>query len=82
MTSSVATNEPPYFVLMVVYCAYVTRLLKNERQPIPDVPAIYFVEPTSDNIRRISEVRACLLAQANTNLQEVDTLHLGHQGER
>ncbi|KAF9108763.1 Vesicle trafficking between the ER and Golgi [Mortierella sp. GBA35] len=30
-------------------------LLKNERQPIPDVPAIYFVEPTSDNIRRISE---------------------------
>ncbi|KAF9305695.1 Vesicle trafficking between the ER and Golgi [Mortierella antarctica] len=30
-------------------------LLKNERQPIPDVPAIYFIEPTSDNIRRISE---------------------------
>ncbi|KFH72362.1 hypothetical protein MVEG_02653 [Podila verticillata NRRL 6337] len=30
-------------------------LLKNERQPIPDVPAIYFVEPTSENIRRISE---------------------------
>ncbi|KAF9334296.1 Vesicle trafficking between the ER and Golgi [Podila minutissima] len=30
-------------------------LLKNERQPIPDVPAIYFIEPTSENIRRISE---------------------------
>ncbi|KAG0005829.1 Vesicle trafficking between the ER and Golgi [Entomortierella chlamydospora] len=30
-------------------------LLKNERQPIPDVPAVYFVEPTSENIRRISE---------------------------
>ncbi|KAG0263973.1 Vesicle trafficking between the ER and Golgi [Mortierella polycephala] len=30
-------------------------LLKNERQAIPDVPAIYFVEPTSENIRRISE---------------------------
>ncbi|KAI7826074.1 Sec1-like protein [Gamsiella multidivaricata] len=30
-------------------------LLKNERQPIPDVPAIYFVEPTSENIRRIGE---------------------------
>ncbi|KAF9201583.1 Vesicle trafficking between the ER and Golgi [Haplosporangium sp. Z 27] len=30
-------------------------LLKNERQPIPDVPAIYFVEPNSENIRRISE---------------------------
>ncbi|KAF9580415.1 Vesicle trafficking between the ER and Golgi [Lunasporangiospora selenospora] len=30
-------------------------LLKNDRQPIPDVPSIYFVEPTSENIRRISE---------------------------
>ncbi|KAG0312211.1 Vesicle trafficking between the ER and Golgi [Dissophora globulifera] len=30
-------------------------LLKNERQPIPDVPAIYFVEPNSENVRRISE---------------------------
>ncbi|KAF9414857.1 Vesicle trafficking between the ER and Golgi [Podila epigama] len=29
--------------------------LKNDRQPIPDVPAIYFIEPTSENIRRISE---------------------------
>ncbi|KAG0227413.1 Vesicle trafficking between the ER and Golgi [Actinomortierella wolfii] len=29
--------------------------LKSDRQPIPDVPAVYFVEPTSDNIRRISE---------------------------
>ncbi|CAG8555920.1 5795_t:CDS:2, partial [Acaulospora colombiana] len=30
-------------------------LLKSERQPISDVPAIYFVEPTSENIQRISE---------------------------
>jgi hypothetical protein len=33
------------------------RLLHTERQAIPDVPAIYFFEPTEDNIRRIAEVR-------------------------
>src|SRR6185369_9426722 len=30
-------------------------LLKSDRQPISDVPAIYFVEPTSENVQRISE---------------------------
>ncbi|RIB08620.1 snare binding protein Sly1 [Gigaspora rosea] len=30
-------------------------LLRSERHPIADVPAIYFVEPTSENIQRISE---------------------------
>ncbi|CAG8435621.1 3704_t:CDS:2 [Ambispora gerdemannii] len=30
-------------------------LLKSDRQPIADVPAVYFVEPTSENIQRISE---------------------------
>ncbi|KAK5578989.1 hypothetical protein RB653_008665 [Dictyostelium firmibasis] len=29
--------------------------LHSERQPIQDVPAIYFVLPTSDNIKRIAE---------------------------
>ncbi|KAJ3035694.1 Vesicle trafficking between the ER and Golgi, partial [Rhizophlyctis rosea] len=29
--------------------------LSSDRQPIPDVPAIYFIQPTADNIRRISE---------------------------
>ncbi|KAF9918517.1 Vesicle trafficking between the ER and Golgi [Lobosporangium transversale] len=33
----------------------VTVHMQNERQPIPDVPAVYFVEPTSENIRKISE---------------------------
>ena len=28
-----------------------------ERQPIPDVPAIYFVAPTMENINRICDVR-------------------------
>lgn len=33
------------------------RLLRSERQPISDVPAIYFVEPTTENVQRISEVK-------------------------
>lgn len=30
-------------------------LLSQDRTPLPDVPAIYFVEPTSENIRKICE---------------------------
>eukprot|EP01114_Cavostelium_apophysatum_P002585 TRINITY_DN12296_c0_g1_i1.p1 TRINITY_DN12296_c0_g1~~TRINITY_DN12296_c0_g1_i1.p1 ORF type:complete len:628 (+),score=163.71 TRINITY_DN12296_c0_g1_i1:113-1996(+) len=30
-------------------------LLHSDRQPIPDVPALYFVLPTKDNIKRICE---------------------------
>lgn len=29
--------------------------LKNDRPPLPDVPAVYFVEPTSENLRRIAD---------------------------
>ncbi|KAL1925670.1 uncharacterized protein VTP21DRAFT_553 [Calcarisporiella thermophila] len=29
--------------------------MKSDRQPITDVPAIYFMEPTQDNIRRVCE---------------------------
>lgn len=28
-------------------------MIENERQPIPDVPAVYFVQPTQSNIDRI-----------------------------
>ena len=31
--------------------------LHSDRESIPDVPAIYFVLPTEDNIKRISKVR-------------------------
>lgn len=30
-------------------------LINTSRSPLPDVPAIYFVEPTSQNIKRISQ---------------------------
>mmetsp|Transcript_6682 Transcript_6682/g.17027 ORF Transcript_6682/g.17027 Transcript_6682/m.17027 type:complete len:642 (-) Transcript_6682:41-1966(-) len=29
--------------------------LTSERHPLPDVPAVYFVEPTEDNIKRIGQ---------------------------
>jgi hypothetical protein len=29
--------------------------IKSDRQPIPDVPAIYFVQPTQENIRLIGQ---------------------------
>jgi len=29
-------------------------LLENDRQPIPDVPALYFVSPTAENVQRIT----------------------------
>lgn len=32
------------------------RQLKKDRSALPDVPAVYFVEPTSDNVKRICEV--------------------------
>ena len=33
--------------------------LVKERYPIPDVPAVYFVEPTAENMKRIAEVCHC-----------------------
>lgn len=33
-----------------------SRLLHSDRDPIPDVPAIYFVMPTEENIDRICQV--------------------------
>ena len=32
------------------------RLIEGEREPIQDVPAIYFVMPTDENIQRICKV--------------------------
>lgn len=32
-----------------------SRQLHSDRQPIPEVPAIYFVEPTAENILRIGQ---------------------------
>ena len=33
----------------------ICRLLESERDPVPDVPAVYFVLPTEENVRKISE---------------------------
>lgn len=29
-------------------------LLESDREDIPDVPAVYFMEPTADNIQRVA----------------------------
>ena len=34
---------------------YIFRLLHSERYPIPDVPAVYFISPTHENVARICE---------------------------
>ncbi len=42
--------------------------LKTERQPVPDVPAIYFVEPSEENISRIvSDYKAGLYSYMHVN---------------
>lgn len=41
-----------------ILCVCVFRLLHSDRDPIPDVPAIYFVMPTEENIDRICQVIA------------------------
>lgn len=38
------------------YSYFIFRLLSQDRSPLPDVPAVYFVEPTSENIKKICEV--------------------------
>lgn len=39
---------------------FLFRLLHSDRDPIPDVPAVYFVMPTEENIDRMCQV-TCIL---------------------
>uniref|UniRef100_A0A3Q4N8L0 Uncharacterized protein n=1 Tax=Neolamprologus brichardi TaxID=32507 RepID=A0A3Q4N8L0_NEOBR len=41
-----------------VHKIQICMLLHSDRDPIPDVPAIYFVMPTEENIDRICQVIA------------------------
>lgn len=45
--------SPPYIFHSLIS---MIRLLHSDRQAITDVPAIYFVTPNKDNVRRICEV--------------------------
>lgn len=38
------------------YCFLFSSLLHSDRDPIPDVPAVYFVMPTEENIDRLCQV--------------------------
>lgn len=44
------------------------RLLHSDRDSIPDVPAIYFVMPTEENIDRMCQV-TCMLSISNQQTQ-------------
>jgi hypothetical protein len=37
-------------------CVGIDRQLHSNRPALPDVPAIYFISPTQQNIRRVAEV--------------------------
>lgn len=50
---------PQYFKNIFYYISFVNvyRLLHSDRDPIPDVPAVYFVLPTEENVQRICQVK-------------------------
>ncbi|PNJ32615.1 SCFD1 isoform 7 [Pongo abelii] len=43
-------------------------LLHSDRDPIPDVPAVYFVMPTEENIDRMCQVEAVTRVAAKVNI--------------
>ncbi len=47
------------------------RLLDSDREPIPDVPAIYFVMPTNENIQRITRVRNHLKIEPDSSFETI-----------
>lgn len=50
-----------------------SRLLHSDRDPIPDVPAIYFVMPTEENIDRICQVKLSIIVSLLLQHQPVST---------
>jgi hypothetical protein len=47
-----------YYLLVEarLFIFFLIRLLRSERDSIPDVPAIYFIAPTADNVNRLCQV--------------------------
>ena len=48
-----STQLPPRAQLTAFLCIF--RQLHSNRPPLPDVPAVYFVAPTLQNVRRIAQ---------------------------
>lgn len=56
------------YIQETILISNLRRQLHGDRQAIADVPAIYFVEPSADNVRRIAEdLRAGLYEQVHLN---------------
>ena len=43
-------------MIKLLELSFCFRLLHSDRDPIPDVPAVYFVLPTEENVQRICQV--------------------------
>ena len=43
------------FIFNLISIIYDHRLLHRDRQPIQDMPAIYFISPSQENVQRLSE---------------------------
>jgi len=56
MSSVSCSGQSRYSMLVAV-----DRSLETEREPVQDVPAVYFVMPTDENIRRICRVTQFLI---------------------
>ena len=50
------TFKTRFVVVKPTKICFKRRLLRSERDPIPDVPAIYFIAPTAENIARLCQV--------------------------
>lgn len=51
-------------LLLILQCILFvssSSLLHSDRDPIPDVPAIYFIMPTEENIDRICQVNLTII---------------------
>ena len=54
-TPRIPTTAPDAPPAMILTYLHFYRQLFSDRPPLPDVPAVYFVAPTSENIKRIAE---------------------------
>ena len=58
-SGSYPSLRPVSLPLPLLCRALPIRMLHADREPVPDVAAIYFVEPKQDNIDRIAKASKC-----------------------
>lgn len=67
-TASVSVGLQPMLLSVTSFAiCFPTSLIKSDRQKVPDVPAIYFVAPTEENIQRICKVAILAVCSLRCN---------------